>query len=325
MINCVYRFLNSENDIIYIGKAKDLKSRILAHHHLGEDCYKEVSKIQYTPMYTMDETDILERYLVAKIKPKYNVDFKNRTIIMNISDFDNLSWFDFKEEEKSAYTKDTEVYENFLICNDINFHEKLSDVDVIRFIILSTNLSTKDNYVRVNSRKVTKSKLKGIFDTSNSVESKKTYNNLLNCGYILLDNDGYIKINEEIFVRGNRKHILTDDLFMLNIDCVIELYNRIDKAQRKFLSTPIRLFGMINVMHNIVTLNTHESDIENINPMNMTKISDMFFKEGNGFRLKKKMDNILIGDNSIIYKKEIQNKSALIVNENLIKSIKCLK
>ena len=41
MKNCVYRFLNKDNEIIYIGKTKDLDNRIKTHEHLPKECYLE--------------------------------------------------------------------------------------------------------------------------------------------------------------------------------------------------------------------------------------------------------------------------------------------
>ena len=47
----VYRFKNEENEIIYVGKTKDLKQRIRTHFgkqgHLPKECYEEVRKIEF--------------------------------------------------------------------------------------------------------------------------------------------------------------------------------------------------------------------------------------------------------------------------------------
>ena len=42
--NCVYRFLDKNNNIIYVGKAKNLKSRLNSHNHLSEKCYDEIER-----------------------------------------------------------------------------------------------------------------------------------------------------------------------------------------------------------------------------------------------------------------------------------------
>jgi excinuclease UvrABC nuclease subunit len=66
MRNCVYRFLNKDNKVIYVGKAKDLKSRILNHKHLSEECYKERNKVEYVRFVSEDDMDFAERYYIMK-------------------------------------------------------------------------------------------------------------------------------------------------------------------------------------------------------------------------------------------------------------------
>ena len=40
MKNCIYRFLNKNKEVIYVGKAKDLNKRLSTHKHLDIECYK---------------------------------------------------------------------------------------------------------------------------------------------------------------------------------------------------------------------------------------------------------------------------------------------
>ena len=82
IIMYVYRFLNSDDKIIYIGKAKDLKSRFSSHNHLPKECYIERIKIQYVKLSNSDEASIYERYLINKISPKYNTQYNNNSSFM---------------------------------------------------------------------------------------------------------------------------------------------------------------------------------------------------------------------------------------------------
>ena len=75
----VYKFLNKENEIIYIGKAKSIKSRLSGHSHLEEECYKEISYIEYCKLNNSNESSIYERYLINKHSPKYNKEFDNNS------------------------------------------------------------------------------------------------------------------------------------------------------------------------------------------------------------------------------------------------------
>lgn len=92
LTNCIYRFLNNDGEVIYIGKAKHLKQRLDRHNHLPKACYKETSKIEYFSFETKDEMELAERYLVPKEKPKYNVELKEKEFEFSIHTFDNLKW-----------------------------------------------------------------------------------------------------------------------------------------------------------------------------------------------------------------------------------------
>ena len=95
LANCIYRFLNKDNEVIYIGKAKNLKNRLNTHSHLPEMCYNERVKVEFCMFDTEDEMDFAERYFIPKIKPKYNTVFKERAILFNIPQLDNISWYEF--------------------------------------------------------------------------------------------------------------------------------------------------------------------------------------------------------------------------------------
>lgn len=97
--NCIYRFINQANEIIYIGKAKDLKQRLAGHRHLPEACYAERVRIEFTMFLTEDDMDLAERYYIPKHKPKYNVIWNQRFISLDLSRLDNVRWLVFGEDE----------------------------------------------------------------------------------------------------------------------------------------------------------------------------------------------------------------------------------
>lgn len=72
----VYRFKNEENEIIYVGKTKDLKQRIRTHFgkqgHLPKECYEEVRKIEFLTFENESLMGIKELYYIAKFQPRYN-------------------------------------------------------------------------------------------------------------------------------------------------------------------------------------------------------------------------------------------------------------
>lgn len=90
--NCVYRFLNKNDEIIYIGKANYLKERLNGHKHLPKECYEKKTNIEYIEFKTEGDALFAERYFISKYKPKYNKDMINNDITFNIDLLDNLQW-----------------------------------------------------------------------------------------------------------------------------------------------------------------------------------------------------------------------------------------
>lgn len=89
----VYKFLNDEDKIIYIGKAKSFRARMSGHDHLSNECYEEIDKIAYSKLSNGDEASIYERYLINKMKPKYNKEFNNDSgFRFELPDIEWLPW-----------------------------------------------------------------------------------------------------------------------------------------------------------------------------------------------------------------------------------------
>lgn len=99
----VYRFLNKNNEIIYIGKAKNLNFRIKNHKHLPKECYNEINKIEYIKLNNCDESSIYERYLINKINPKYNTQYNNESSFS--FELPELKWIEFTENKKKCVKK----------------------------------------------------------------------------------------------------------------------------------------------------------------------------------------------------------------------------
>jgi len=72
----VYFFLDNKNNIIYIGKAKNLKQRLLQHLNQSKDILKNTYKIEYKVLNSELEALITEAILIYKYKPFYNIKFK---------------------------------------------------------------------------------------------------------------------------------------------------------------------------------------------------------------------------------------------------------
>ncbi len=79
----VYFFFNSKNQIIYIGKAKNLKNRVRQYFRQNDSRYlipllvEETVKIDFIITRNEETALILENEQIKKYKPKYNIDLKD--------------------------------------------------------------------------------------------------------------------------------------------------------------------------------------------------------------------------------------------------------
>ncbi|QKI89251.1 excinuclease ABC subunit UvrC [Thiomicrorhabdus xiamenensis] len=79
----VYRMLDNQGQIIYVGKAKNLKRRVSSYFKKRHDEIKtakmveQVARIEVTITETESEAFILENTLIKRHKPKYNILFRD--------------------------------------------------------------------------------------------------------------------------------------------------------------------------------------------------------------------------------------------------------
>ena len=78
-----YQFYDEEGTIIYVGKAKNLKSRVSSYFHAEVDRFKtkvlvsKIHNISYTVVNTEEDALLLENELIKKYDPRYNVLLKD--------------------------------------------------------------------------------------------------------------------------------------------------------------------------------------------------------------------------------------------------------
>ena len=80
----VYKFFNSENEIIYIGKAKNIKNRVKSYLSVRKGDGKRIAKLKSSIKFietiiTKSESDalILEQGLISKKRPPFNIQFRD--------------------------------------------------------------------------------------------------------------------------------------------------------------------------------------------------------------------------------------------------------
>lgn len=112
----IYRMMNSIDEIIYIGKAKNLRKRLTSYFNTStksiriKQMVSEIKSIDITSTATENDALILEQKLINKLKPKYNIIFRDDRSYP----FIGLSKHKFPKihitREKSQYFKSEHLY-----------------------------------------------------------------------------------------------------------------------------------------------------------------------------------------------------------------------
>jgi excinuclease UvrABC nuclease subunit/DNA-binding Xre family transcriptional regulator len=110
----IYRFINQEGEVIYIGRTNNLENRLERQHftkngHLPQECYAECSKVEYAEVKTANEVRIYEIYYIAKYRPKFNVTY-NEEGEMSFK-LPELEWFEFERTVEPTHL-DYELLKN---------------------------------------------------------------------------------------------------------------------------------------------------------------------------------------------------------------------
>ena len=78
-----YQYYDSDHNIIYVGKAKNLKRRVSSYFHKEVDRFKtkvlvsKIHDISYSVVNSEEDALLIENQLIKQYKPKYNVLLKD--------------------------------------------------------------------------------------------------------------------------------------------------------------------------------------------------------------------------------------------------------
>lgn len=79
----VYQFFDNNNQLLYVGKAKNLNDRIWQYANGSINSYKtnslisQTTKIEYIIVANEAEALVLEKNLISKLQPRYNIDLRD--------------------------------------------------------------------------------------------------------------------------------------------------------------------------------------------------------------------------------------------------------
>lgn len=105
--NCVYRFLDADGKILYVGSTIQSLSLRLGQHncgHLCDCCKRSTVKVEYIVFPTIMDIRVAELYYINKYQPPYNTQHKyDDGITYTIDYLDKMEWLEYKE--KFFFTK----------------------------------------------------------------------------------------------------------------------------------------------------------------------------------------------------------------------------
>ena len=80
----IYRFIDSNGNIVYVGKTSQALDKRIGQHftrgHLPKQCYSSIARIEYQKYKTESDALIMETYYITKYNPKFNKLQKSRDL-----------------------------------------------------------------------------------------------------------------------------------------------------------------------------------------------------------------------------------------------------
>ncbi len=168
-----------------------------------------------------------------------------------------------------------------LLYNDCEGNN--TNIHIIRFIKLATCLNKKNNLENKHKHRVKKTDLKNIWNISNRNHINETYNILKKHGYINVDDDGYISINDNVIYKGKitekikELKKMNENITYIRVfeESIKGLYEGAKATERKQLANLFKILPFVNYRYNVICSNPSETDEEKIIPLVWSEIAEI--------------------------------------------------
>lgn len=137
----VYKFLNKEEEVIYVGYTNNMSSRLSNHFtngHLDKSVYESVSRILYSSFKNSVTAKYIESELIGLLKPIFNKDYIELEHTYGTeSIINNLEWKEYKRKKKRkpkgvSYNKEyRDVFNDWnegekIVCHELELSKKVN-------------------------------------------------------------------------------------------------------------------------------------------------------------------------------------------------------
>lgn len=110
----VYRMLGKEGEVLYVGKAKNIKKRIISYSHIDklplrlQKMVSQIDNMEFIIVENETKAFLLENELIKELEPKYNILLKDDKTFPHLvidvqSDFPALRKYRGKKDDKNKY------------------------------------------------------------------------------------------------------------------------------------------------------------------------------------------------------------------------------
>ena len=206
----VYRFLDKEKNIIYVGKSKqELDERFSRHLHLPDECYNSVHKIEYIQCSTESDMSIKEIYYINK--------YKGDHFYFNVSDMAELptsvvfedKWKLYRGPLGSQFKKSINYVRGYT-KETRERYKKDGSLDKRKSNKQKGDSSFVEGFTKEEVDLITKEMIKSINDATNDNKQQISFRNLV------------------LFVLGINLPLRTNDLLFLKYK---DLFNSNDSVK----------------------------------------------------------------------------------------------
>lgn len=79
----IYKYFDASNELLYVGKAKDLRKRVGSYFsktftsYKTHELVKRIDHIEFTIVNSEQDAFLLENSLIKNFKPRFNIDLKD--------------------------------------------------------------------------------------------------------------------------------------------------------------------------------------------------------------------------------------------------------